>query len=170
MSDSSPQTVNAFSRDYIAALRERDEPASATDGDVVGPWRLRERDGAFHIFREWERFETGHSPVASFKSREDAMFFQVALGIAARPALLRAREAGEPGGRGYVVEREGEAVGSLRTYRAELLVIAQTLASLVRSPVDLSILFELSGSQVQEMTGEILGQGVLGDPDDTREI
>jgi hypothetical protein len=50
---------------------------------------------------------------------------------------------------------------------AVLLVIAHTLASLARSPVDLSILFELSGSQVQEMTGEILGQGVLDDPDQT---
>jgi hypothetical protein len=167
MSDSSPQPVNAFSREYIEALRQRDEPASVTDGDVLGPWRLEERSGEFHVFREWEAFQTGHSPVASFKSREDALFFQVALGIAGRPAILRAHEAEEPGKRGYVVEREGETVGSLRMYRAEVLVIAHTLASLARSPVDLSILFELSGSQVQEMTGEILGQGVLDDPDPT---
>src|SRR4051812_2765371 len=106
MSDSSQQPVNAFSREYIAALRERDEPASVTDGDVMGPWRQRERDGEFHIFREWESFETGHSPVASFRNREDAMFFQVALGIAAGPVLIRARDAEEPAGRGYVVERE----------------------------------------------------------------
>lgn len=167
MSESSPQPVSAFSREYLTALRERDEPASATDGDVVGPWHLRERDGGFHVFREWEGFETGHSPVASFKNREDGVFFQIALGIASRSAFFHVREAGESEGGGYVVQREGEAVGSLRTYRAELLVIAHTLASLVRSPVDLSTLFELSGSQIQEMTGEILGQGVLGDPDAT---
>ena len=170
MRDSSPHPVNALSREYIAALRERDEPAGATDGDIVGPWRLRERQGEFHLFREWEGFDTGHLPVASFKCREEAMLFQMALGIAGRPALLLAREAVGSESGGYVVEREGEAVGSVRTHRAELLVIAHTLASLMRSPVDLSLLFELSGSQVQEMTGEILGQGVLGEPDESRGI
>ena len=52
--------------------------------------------------------------------------------------------------------------------RAELLAVAHALASVARSPLDLAILFELAGSEVQEMTGEILGQGALGNEDKTR--
>jgi hypothetical protein len=48
-------------------------------------------------------------------------------------------------------------VGSLKTDRAELLAVAHALANVARSPVDLAILFELAGSEVQEMAGEILG-------------
>ena len=167
MSDQSQQPLNAFSPEYIGALRERDEPASAADGDVAGPWRLREREDGFHVFREWESFEAGHRPVASFKAREDALFFVVALGVAGRSAIFRVRDAGKTGGEGYPLEREGELVGTLRIYRAELVVIAHALASVVRSPVDLSILFDLSGSQVQEMTGEILGREILGEAGET---
>jgi hypothetical protein len=37
-----------------------------------------------------------------------------------------------------------------------------------RSPLDVAIVFELEGSAVQEMTGEILGQGLLGNEDERR--
>lgn len=167
MSERSPHPVNAFSPEYLAVLREQDEPASATDGDVVGPWRLREHEDKFHLFREWERFETGHRPVASFNHREDALLFVVALGVAGRSAIFRPQEPASGQG-GFQVDREGEVVGTVWMHRADLLVIAHTLASVARSPVDLSILLELAGTQVQEMTGEILGMGVLGDAGGTQ--
>jgi hypothetical protein len=40
MSQSPVQPVTAFSPEYLAALRERDEPVTATDPDIIGPWRI----------------------------------------------------------------------------------------------------------------------------------
>jgi hypothetical protein len=168
MTDLLLRPLSALSPEYIEALRQRDDPPGATDGDLAGHWRVREHDGEFHVFREWERFETGHRPAASLKHREDALLFVIALEIAGKPAIFRFHDGGELIGEGYSLEREGEAAGSLRMYRAELLVILHTLASVARSPVDLSTLLSLSGSQLQEMIGEILGQDILGEGDATR--
>jgi hypothetical protein len=161
MSQSPDQPVTAFSPEYIAALRERDEPVTAADPDIVGPWRIWEHEDMFHIFREWERFETGHQPVASFKHREDALLFTSALRACVRPMTFRVHNPGPLPPEGYRLERDGDFVGSLKTDRAELLAIAHALASVSRSPVDLAILLKLAGSEVQEMAGEILGQSVF---------
>jgi hypothetical protein len=169
MSQSPAQPVTAFSPEYIAALRERDEPATVADPDLVGPWRIRERDGMFHIFREWERFETGHKPLASFKFQEDALLFSTALRACSRPMIFRVHP-GPLASDGYRLERDGELVGSLKADRAELLVTAHALSNLTRSPADLAILLELAGSEVQEMAGEILGRDVFTPEDETREI
>lgn len=165
MSQSPAPPVTAFSPEYLAALRERDEPVTAADPDIVGPWRIWERGDMFHLFREWERFETGHQPVASFKHREDALLFVTALRSCGRPMTFRVNN---PGPEGYRIERDGEFVGFLSTDRAELLAIAHALATVSRSPVDLSILLELAGSEVQEMAGEILGQSVFAEEEDSR--
>jgi|SRR3954467_611700 len=158
MNQSSAQRVTAFSPEYLTALREGDEPVTAADPEIVGPWRIWESKDMFHIFREWEQFETGHQPVASFKHRQDALLFTAALRACARPMIFRIQSSGPTTPEGYRMERDGEFVGHLRTDRAELLTVAHALANVARSPVDLAILFELAGSEVQEMTGEILGQ------------
>lgn len=168
MSQSPVPSVTAFSPEYIAALRERDEPVTAADPDVVGPWRIWEREDMFHIFREWERFEAGHQPVASFKHREDALLFTTALRSCARPMIFQINNPGPLPPEGYRIERDGEFVGFLSTDRAELLAIAHALATVSRSPADLSILLELAGSEVQEMAGEILGQSVFAEEEDSR--
>lgn len=168
MSQSPAPPVSAFSSEYLAALRERDEPVTAADPDIVGPWRIWEREGMFHIFRQWERFETGHPPVASFRHREDALLFTMALRSCARPMIFRVDNPGPLPPEGYRLERDGEFVGFLSTDRAELLAIAHALTTVSRSPVDLSILLELAGSEVQEMAGEILGQSVFAEEEDGR--
>jgi len=167
MSQHRAQPMTALSPEYLVALRERDEPVNVADPDVVGPWRIREAEGLFHLFREWERFETGHTPAASFGHREDALLFGIALRACGGSAIFRVREGGPVGPEGYRVEREGQPIGTVKTDRAELLVIAHALAVVARSPVDLALLFELAGSEIQEMTGEIIAQAVLGDEDET---
>jgi len=155
--------LNAFSDEYLAALREKDEPPSAADGDLVGPWRVREQGEKFYIFREWESFETGHTPVAELANRDDALIFVTALRAIAGPASYRVRNPSAPGSEGCDVEREGEVVAHFPYRREEWLVAAHVLVYLTRSPADLAMLLETSGSQVQEMAGEILGQEVLGE-------
>jgi hypothetical protein len=170
MSQSPTPPVTAFSPEYLAALRERDEPVTSADPDIVGPWRIWEREDMFHIFRDWERFETGHEPVASFKHREDALLFTAALRACARPMIFRIQNPGPIAPEGYRVERDGEFVGHLKTDRAELLAVAHALSKVAHSPVDLALLFELAGSEVQEMAGEILGREIFDGEEEVREI
>ncbi|MFL6195091.1 MAG: hypothetical protein ACJ75H_13030, partial [Thermoanaerobaculia bacterium] len=152
-----------FSEQYLTALRERDEPASAMDGDMAGPWVVRERNGRFHLFREWEGFETGHAPTAVFAEREPALLFVSALRALSAFPLFRVAEESARSAAGIEVRRENEVVGHLRVFRPELLAAANHLSFASRSPADLASLLIFSGSQVQEMAGEILGQEILGD-------
>ena len=45
MTDLLLRPLSALSPEYLEALRQRDEPPGATDGDLAGHGRVRERDG-----------------------------------------------------------------------------------------------------------------------------
>jgi hypothetical protein len=158
----SSKPLTAFSDEYLTALRERDEPPSVPDADILGPWTVREHGGRFCIFREWESFEAGHKPVAELASREDALIFASALRAIGRAPAFRVRNASY-GPEGYEVERGGDLAGHLKYDRSEWVIAAHVLVFLAHSPVDLAMLLDLAGTQVQEMTGEILGQDLLGE-------
>ncbi|MBW8875600.1 MAG: hypothetical protein JF614_11610 [Acidobacteria bacterium] len=162
MSDRPQARINAFSPEYLAALRERDETSeSALEAELAGPWTVREHDQHYHLFRDWESFETGHRPFASFETREDAVLFLTALRLLARPPLFRGPEAASlPAG--YLIEREGVIAGATRTHHPDLLLAANVLAGLVRSAADLANVLGIAGGTTQEITGEILGVTVLG--------
>jgi hypothetical protein len=161
MSDRPQPRINAFSPEYLSALRERDETSvSALEAELAGPWTVREHEQRFHLFRDWESFEAGHRPFASFETREDAVLFLTALRMLARPPQFRGREAVSPSA-GYLVEREGEVVGATRTNQRDLMVAANVLAGLVRSAADLANMMGIAGGTTQEITGEILGVTVL---------
>ena len=153
--------INAFSPEYLSALRERDETsASALEAELAGPWTVREHDQRYHLFREWESFETGHRPFGSFATREDALLFLTALRMLAWPPLFSGREEGlVPAD--HRIEREGEDAGATRTFLPDLLLAANVLARLVRSAPDLANVLGLAGGTTQESTGEILGVSVL---------
>lgn len=155
--------LNAFSPEYLAALRKKDEPVTAADADVTGPWTLREHESKFYIFREWESFETGHAPQAEFTTREEGLLFVTALRAIAADPVLHVREPAAPGAPACEVEQAGRVMARLAYRREEWLVAAQVLMFLARSPADLALLFEVAGSQMQEMAGEILALEVLGE-------
>ncbi len=161
MSDRPQPPVNAFSPQYLSALRERDETSeSALEAELAGPWTLREHDERFHLFREWEGFETGHQPFASFATRENGVLFLTALRMLAQPPLFRGRETSSlPAG--HLVERAGEIAGATRAYQPDLLLAANVLAGLARSAADLANLLGLAGGATQEIAGEILGTTIL---------
>ncbi len=161
MSRRSQAYVNAFSLEYLSALRERDETSSsALEADLAGPWAVREHGLRYHLFREWESFETGHQPFGSFASREDALLFLSALRMLAGPPLFKGRETSSTVAE-HRIEREGEDVGGTRTFHPDLILAANVLARLVRSAPDLANVLGLAGGTTQESTGEILGSTVL---------
>jgi hypothetical protein len=160
MSDRPQACINAFSPEYLSALRERDETSGALEAELAGPWTVREHDQRFHLFREWESFESGHRPFGSFASREDALLFLTALRMLSGPPLFKGREPSSPPA-DHRLERGGEDVGVTRTFQPDLILAANILARLVRSAPDLANVLGLAGGTTQESTGEILGVTVL---------
>ena len=161
MSDRPLTRVNAFSPEYLSALRERDETSgSALEAELAGPWTVREHDQLHHLFREWESFEKGHFPFGTFANREDALLFLTALRMMSWPPLFKVREP-TSAPEDHRIEREGEDVGVTRTFQPDLILAANVLARLVRSAPDLANVLGLAGGTTQENTGEILGITVL---------
>ena len=152
---------NAFSSEFLQALRERDEPE--TPEVESGPALVLGQSGCtFGLFRSWRSFEAGDVPEATFESREDALSF-----LAARGAMGHSRryELGKnPGGRpaeGFVVEKEGRPAGWLRTFDPEWLLNANVVAAVARSSEALAVVVFLSGPSRQEEIGEILARMIF---------
>ena len=70
---------NVFKTQFLARLNERDEPPTAGDADVAGPWRIEAIPGhGFGLFRIGESLARGFAPMAVFPSRWLAL---VAAGV-----------------------------------------------------------------------------------------
>ncbi|MFL6192613.1 MAG: hypothetical protein ACJ75H_00470 [Thermoanaerobaculia bacterium] len=152
--------VNAFSQEYLALLRERDEPETAADCEQRSPLVLREHQGRFALFRPWQRAENGDLPEALFDLREDALWFLAARGAVSRLRTFSLREGEEQRSEeGFLVEKLGRPAGRLRSYDPDWVASANALVSAARSPEDLAEVLSLAGPQRQEQVGEILGRG-----------
>lgn len=152
---------SAFSPEYLAFLRERNEPDTPWAGEDRGPFVIRKIGGGFALFRPWQSPEAADEPEAVFQTQEDAR-----LALSARAALRRARyyRLQEPDvdrpGVGYAVEREGAVIGHVRSYDPEWIFACHVLACAAQSPEHLATLLDVAGSATQEEVGVILGKEV----------
>src|SRR6185436_373168 len=81
---------NAFTQLFLRRLGERDEPPTAGDADVAGPWRIEPVPGlGFGLFRIGESLARGHAPAAVFPSRWLALLAAAVLPGTGRDPLLR---------------------------------------------------------------------------------
>ncbi|HYG65899.1 MAG TPA: hypothetical protein VEL74_25185, partial [Thermoanaerobaculia bacterium] len=84
-----PQHLNAFSSSFLNRLAERDEPPTAGDADVAGPWRIEPVPGSgFGLFRVGESLSRGFAPAAVFPSRWLALVCAAILPGTGRDPLL----------------------------------------------------------------------------------
>src|SRR5262245_8957773 len=61
---------NAFTREFLSRLDERDEPITAVEADMAGPWFVVPIPGEGHgVFREGESPARGFRPTAVFADR-----------------------------------------------------------------------------------------------------
>ena len=81
-----PKSVNAFSLEYLKAVREQDDPATAMEGETAEPWEVREAGELYGFFHPWESLERGDTPPGVFRFRETALLFRLIW-----PALGRER-------------------------------------------------------------------------------
>ena len=146
---------NAFTRPFLQRLGELDEPPSAGEADVAGPWNVEEIPGfGFGLFRAGER--AGRSrPAAVFDRRPVALLAAAVLPGTGRDAAFRLHK--NAGAAGYAVESAGEVAGHVALFDERLVDALHVVEMIVRSPEALANLLEGAGALALERAGSILG-------------
>ena len=155
--------VRVFTEEALERLRRGDEPPTAAEAELSGPWRVRRLPGnaGFGLFRRGDE-EAGDPPLARFAGRHLAL-----LAAAALPGLGRAsafRVGPEAGEAGYPLLREGVEAGALGVFLAELAPALDALEAVVRSPAALALLLEAAGPTALERAGRELGLRLVAMP------
>jgi hypothetical protein len=157
--DSTTPLPNAFSEEFLRRFVQEDEPASAAEADVAGPWRVEPAataDGreAFGVWRLGERPDWGDAPAALFSERSLAL-----LAAAVRPFVGRDPfyELGrERWNGGFPLLRQGEAVGWVDLFDEDWAFGVNVLERFTRSPAALARLLQAAGPLALERAGTIL--------------
>ncbi len=150
---------NAFAEEFLRLFEQEDEPASAAEADVAGPWEVQrsstaEGREAFGLWRLGERPEWGDVPTGLFRERSTAL-----LAAAVRPFLGRDPfyELGrERWNGGFPLLRQGEAVGWIDLFDEDWAFGVNVLERFTRSPRALAALMEAAGPIALERAGRIL--------------
>ncbi len=154
-----PPSPNAFSASFLQRLGERDEPSSAGEADVAGPWHIEEVSTGFGLFRLGESEARGFEPYAVFRDRPLALLAAAVLpGTGRDRAFLLEKEADAEG---YAVaEPGGAAVGHVALFDESLVDALNIAAAVVRLPGSLAALLEAAGQVALERAGAILDEKV----------
>ncbi len=160
--DPTQPPANAFAPDFLSRLRQRDEPATAAEGDAAGPWRVAElADGRFGVFRAWEGPERGDPPAVVTRDRPAGLLVAAVLPGVGRDPRWRLRS--EPSEGGFALELGGEVVAHARHFLPELAQALDVLDALARSPEGLGRLLEAVGYGVLDHAGRALVRSVAGE-------
>jgi hypothetical protein len=163
---SRPTPPNAFSTDFLADVRGRDESLTASEAEYTGPWKLEPvpgHPGAVAVLRACESLAEGDEPIAIFLEEETAQICAAILPGVERD-LYHLHEDGDPEAlmtRGFpVVTSHGEqgprVRGWLRHYHPEIVRDIQTVELLNRNPAALDGVLEAGGGGALERIGREL--------------
>jgi hypothetical protein len=158
-----------FSPEFLAHLHEQDDPLSAAEAELVGPWRTEPvpgRPGQWGVVREWESLAAGDAPRAVFVHEELARLCAVALPVVGRAPLSHLGEDRREGSGFPVVAVEGErgprVCGWLDLYEPGVITALHVLQALVRSPAALAVVLEIAGEGALAQVDRILGRRLEG--------
>jgi hypothetical protein len=152
---SSPPS-HVFAPEYLAWLAERDEPDTAAEADLAGPWHLeRDPQGGWAILRQGETFEKTPdlTPTATFERKEIAL-----LGAAILPGVgrdPRFRLAHEPDRRGQPILQNGRIIGHSEYFNEDFIAALSTVAALMASPRGFAFLLDAMGGLALEHVDKI---------------
>ena len=160
--------TNAFDPRFLDLLGERDEPSTAREADVAGPWRVEPlgepSDQVFGLFRLGE-VPGKHRPLAAFTAPHLALLAAAVLpGVGQDPAF-RLRK--DPDPEGYAIESRSAwaaVVGHLAVFDENLIVALNILHSLVTTPESLANLLEAAGAEALHHAGTLLAARISPPP------
>jgi hypothetical protein len=157
----SPSFLPSFLLSFLHRISQRDEPPTAGEADVAGPWRILEMPGQrFGVFRLGESPERGHRPAAVFRERWIALLAAAVLPGTGRDAAFRLHK--EAGPDGYAIEtgNGGELAGHSELFDERLIEALHVVACLVRSPEALANVLEAAGPLALDRAGAVLDERV----------
>lgn len=150
-----PLVRNAFTHPFLQRLGELDEPPSAGEADVAGPWEVEEIPGCgFGLFRAGESWPRGFPPVAVFGRRPVALLAAAVLPGTGRDAGFKLHKDADAAG--YAVESAGEIAGHVALFDERLVDALHVVEMIARSPLSLANLLEGAGALALERAGVIL--------------
>jgi len=150
-----PSSRNAFSPSFLTRIGQRDEPPTAGEADVAGPWHVAEVPATgWGLFRAGEGPEGGGRPYAVFRHRWQALLAAAVLPGTGREPSFRLHK--EEGPQGYAVEHGPEVAGHLELFDEKLVDGLHVVEMLLRSPESLASLLEAAGQVALERAGAIL--------------
>jgi len=152
-----PDPFNAFTARFLTALGERDEPPTAGEAAVDGPWRIEPVPGrGFGLFRAGQSAARGYRPAALCPSRWAALVTAAVLPGTGRDPLLRLAKDPDAEGMYPVTLDTGEVVMRLEVFDETLVDHANALIHLLRSPLSLADALEAGGAEALGCCGAIL--------------
>jgi hypothetical protein len=172
ISVSTPTPPNAFDATFLTQVQAEEEPLTAAEADLAGPWKLEPLHpdagwpGAVAVLRLWESTEKGDLPEAVFLHQETAALCAVLLSLIEREPLFHlhdqpAATAPLPGGHPILsmYGEQGPVVrGWLRRYRPEVTAGLHLLEGLTRSPFHLATVGDAAGGCALTHFGRLLAE------------
>ena len=157
-----PHSPNAFTARFLARLGERDEPPTAGEAAVAGPWRIEpiglEGGGGFGLFRAGRSLARGHRPAAICPSRWAALVIAAMLPGTGRDPMLRLGKDADGEGLYPVTLDTGEVVARLEVFDDTLVEHVNALIHLLQSPLSLADALEAAGAEALDGCGSILDE------------
>jgi len=164
---------NAFNTAFLGRLAERDEPPTAGEADVAGPWRIEPiPNHGFGLFRMGESLTRGFAPTAVFPSRWLALLMAGILpGTGKDPLLLLSRQPNSDGVYPVALAGGGDGgdggdeppgsrglVGFFQLFDEKALDALNVVIHLIQAPEALAYVLEAAGSVTLERCGAILDE------------
>ncbi len=155
---------NAFTPEYLAEIRGRNEALTAAEAEMAGPWKVvpvPRRPGFVAVVREWESLEAGDVPFAVFVHEEQARRCAATLpGVGREPLIVLGEEAESDGyPLVHVYGEQGPQVcGWLTRFVPEVARALHTTEALARRPGDLAAVVASAGGGAVEQVGRVLAE------------
>jgi hypothetical protein len=165
---SDPRTPpNAFSPEYLAEARDRDESLTAAEAEFAGPWKVEpvpDCPGWLAVLRVSESLAEGDVPEAVFREKETAFLCAAVLPLIEREPLFHLGEAPEPDGElpgGYPVvavhgEQGPQVSGWLRRFNPGIVQGLHLAEGLNRAPAALAVVLDAAGAGALAQVGRAL--------------
>jgi hypothetical protein len=167
-----PYLPNACTVSFLGRLAERDEPPTAGDADVAGPWRIEPMpERGFGLFRVGESLARGFAPTAVFPTRWLALLMAGILpGTGRDPLLLLSKQPDAHGAYPVALAGEGDdggddgdggprgPVGFFQLFDEKALDALNVVVHLIQAPESLAYVLEAAGSVTLERCGAILDE------------
>lgn len=149
--------LNAFSTEYLEAVRERDDPSTALEADTSEPWEVRKVGDLYGLFRPWD---AGEAPRALFHFEETAWLFRLIWPALGRDRVFRLSPTSAPPG--YPVEAGEITVAYLQGFNPDAVFAAHLASYLIRTPYALAYLVWRAGPTAQREVGSLLADLASG--------